>query len=103
LNLVQAFSIMAYELLLARDGARPFKPPRRDAPPATHDEVERLFGDAERALTAIDFFKTRQQDGVMRTLREVLHRSPLDQREAKLIRAMWIEVVRFLERTGVRR
>jgi TrmH family RNA methyltransferase len=103
LNLVQAFSIMAYELLLARDGARPFKPPRRDAPPATHDEVERLFGDAELALTAIDFFKTRQQDGVMRTLREVLHRSPLDQREAKLIRAMWIEVVRFLERTGVRR
>jgi TrmH family RNA methyltransferase len=100
LNLVQAFSIMAYELLLARNDARPFKPPRREAPPASHDDLERLFADAERALMAIDFFKTRQQEGVMRTLREVLHRTPLDQREAKLIRAMWIEVVRFFERTS---
>src|SRR6185503_2287692 len=100
LNLVQAFSIMAYELLLARNEARPFKAPRREAPPATHEEIERLFADAERALETIDFFKTRQQEGVMRTLREVLHRTPLDQREAKLIRAMWIEVVRFFERTS---
>ncbi len=100
LNLVQAFSIIAYELLLARDVARPFKAPRREAIPATQDEVERLFADAERALEAIDFFKTRLRAGVMRTFREVLHRTPLDQREAKLIRAMWIEVVRYMERTS---
>ncbi|MBI4503499.1 MAG: RNA methyltransferase [Gemmatimonadetes bacterium] len=100
LNLVQAFSIMAYELLLARNEARPFKAPRREAPPATHDDMERLFADAERALATIDFFKTRQREGVMRSLREVLHRTPLDQREAKLIRAMWIEVVRFFERVA---
>src|ERR1051326_5557352 len=31
LNLVQAFSIMAYELLLARGEERPFKAPRREA------------------------------------------------------------------------
>jgi TrmH family RNA methyltransferase len=102
LNLVQAFTVIAYELLLARDAGRPFKPPRRPAEPATQQEVERLFGDAERALSAIDFFKTRQQAGVMRTFREVLHRTPLDQREAKLIRAMWIEVVRYLERISPR-
>ena len=101
LNLVQAFTVMAYELLLARDAARPFKAPRREAAPATHDEIERLFADAEHGLDAIDFFKTRQKAGVMRTYREVLHRLPLDQREAKLIRAMWIEIVRFLERNPV--
>ncbi|MBI4419704.1 MAG: RNA methyltransferase [Gemmatimonadetes bacterium] len=100
LNLVQAFSIMAYELLLAR-AIPPLKPARRTAPPATLEELERLFADAERALAAVDFFKTRQRESVMRSLREVLHRTPLDQREAKLIRAMWIEVVRYLERTGV--
>jgi TrmH family RNA methyltransferase len=99
LNLVQAFSIMAYELLLARDQSPSFKQPRRRAPPSTHDDLERIFGDAERALAAIDFFKTRQREGVMRSLREILRRTPLDQREAKLMRAMWIEVVRFLERT----
>jgi TrmH family RNA methyltransferase len=98
LNLAQAFSVMAYELLVARDAARPFKEPRRKAEAATQDDLERLFTDAERSLDAIDFFKTRQKAGVMRTYREVLHRTPLDQREAKLIRAMWIEVVRYLER-----
>ena len=101
LNLVQAFTVMAYELLLARDTARPFKAPRREAPPATREQTEMLFADAERALGAIDFFKTRQRDSVMRSFREVLHRTPMDQREVKLIRAMWIEVVRFLERHGI--
>ncbi len=100
LNLVQAFTVMGYELLLAR-GAAPFKPPRRVAEPATQDELERLFADAGRALGAIDFFKTRQQESVMRTVREVVHRVPLDQREAKLLRAMCIEVLRYLERAGV--
>lgn len=102
LNLVQAFTVMAYELLLAR-GAPPFKAPRREAEPATQDELERLFEDAGKALEAINFFKTRKKESVMRTVREVVHRVPLDQREAKLLRAMCIEVVRYLERTGVAR
>src|SRR2546422_5276253 len=64
---------MLYELALARgDEQRPFKAPRREGPPATVDDLERLFADAEAALRAIDFFKTRQVEGVMRTLREVL-------------------------------
>src|SRR5207253_2430489 len=91
LNLAHAVVLMLYELALARgDEQRPFKAPRREGPPATVDDLERLFADAEAALRAIDFFKTRQVEGVMRTLREVLHRTPLDQREAKLLRAMAI-------------
>jgi tRNA C32,U32 (ribose-2'-O)-methylase TrmJ len=34
----------------------------------------------------------------MRTLREVIHRAPLDEREVKLMRAMAIEVVKYSER-----
>jgi len=99
LNLAHAVVLMLYELALARgDEQRPFKAPRREGPPATVDDLERLFADAEAALRGIDFFKTRQVDGVMRTLREVLHRTPLDQREAKLLRAMAIEVVKYGER-----
>ena len=99
LNLAHAVVLMLYELALARgDEDRPFKAPRREGPPATVNDLERLFADAEAALRVIEFFKTRQVEGVMRTLREVIHRTPLDQREAKLLRAMAIEVVKYGER-----
>ena len=99
LNLGHAVVLMLYELALARgDEGRPFKAPRREGQPATVADLERLFGDAQAALGVIDFFKTRQAEGVMRTLREVLHRAPLDEREAKLLRAIAIEVVKYGER-----
>jgi TrmH family RNA methyltransferase len=99
LNLAQAVGIMAYESWVARGGDDlPLKRPRRRAGPATHEQLEQLFGDWQRALATIDFFKTRQPEHVMRSLREVLFRAELDGREASLIRAMGIEVVRFLKR-----
>src|SRR2546428_12847431 len=99
LNLAHAVVLTLYELALARgDDARPFKAPRREGGPATVDDLERLFADAEAALRVIEFFKTRQVEGVMRTLREVIHRTPLDEREARLLRAMAIEVVKYGER-----
>jgi len=100
LNLAHAVVLMLYELALARgDEARPFKTPRRPGgAPATSQDLERLFGVAEAALRVVDFFKTRQAEGVMRTVREVIHRTPLDEREAKLLRAMAIEVVKYGER-----
>ncbi|HYK82585.1 MAG TPA: TrmJ/YjtD family RNA methyltransferase [Gemmatimonadales bacterium] len=99
LNLAHAVVVMLYELALARgDEARPFKPPRRAGPPAPVAELERLFADVQAALGVIEFFKTRQAEGVLRTVREVLHRAPLDEREAKLFRAMAIEVVKYGER-----
>ncbi len=95
LQLGHAVAIALYELALARgDGDRPFRPPRREAPPATGALLEQLFADAERALDAVDFFKTRERTLIMRTLREVVHRTPLDLREAKLLRAMAIEVAK---------
>jgi TrmH family RNA methyltransferase len=95
LNLGHAVAIALYELALARgDEGRPFKPPRRRAEPATAEDLERFFADAERALTAIGYFKSHVEEQVMRTLREVVHRVPLDQREARLLRAMAIEAAR---------
>jgi TrmH family RNA methyltransferase len=99
LNLGHAAVIVLYELALARgDGERPFKTPRRSAEPATVAEIEQFFSDAEQALQAIEFFKVRDREHVMRTVREVVHRVPLDQREAKLLRAMAIEVVKYRDR-----
>jgi tRNA (cytidine32/uridine32-2'-O)-methyltransferase len=102
LNLAQAVAIMAYESWIARGGeTAPLKPPRKDTPPATSAQLEELFGDWRRALWAVDFFKTRRPDSVMRSFREIVHRAALDGREASLVRAMGIEVVRYLARAGL--
>jgi TrmH family RNA methyltransferase len=101
LNLAQAVAIMAYECWKAAGGeASPLNPPRKRADPATSAQLETLFADWQQALWAIDFFKTRQTENVMRSFREIVFRAELDGREASLVRAMGIEVVRFLERTG---
>lgn len=102
LNLAQAVAIMSYETWLARGGeSQPVKPPRKAAEPATAAQLEALFGDWTNALWAIDFFKTRQSDRVERSIREVFFRADLDGREATLLRAMALEVVRYLERMGL--
>jgi TrmH family RNA methyltransferase len=101
LNLAQAVAIMAYETWNARGGdGLPLKPPRREAAPATSAQLEELFGDWHRALWAIDFFKTRRSESVMRSFREIVFRADLDGREASLVRAMGIEVARYLQRVG---
>ena len=103
LNLAHAVGVLCYESWLARqERALPLKPPRREAQPAPSGRLELLFRDWERALWAIEFFKTRQPDTVMRSVREAMFRAELDWREASLLRAMALETVRFLERSGTR-
>jgi tRNA (cytidine32/uridine32-2'-O)-methyltransferase len=102
LNLAQAVAVMAYESWLARGGEDlPLKRARKDTDAATSAQLEDLFDDWRRALWAIDFFKTRRPESVMRSFREIIHRAAPDGREATLVRAMGIEVVRYLERAGV--
>ncbi len=101
LNLAQAVLVMAYELWMQAQGAaQSFRPPRRDAPPAPVELLEKLFADAEAALWTIDFFKSRQTESVMRTLREIIRRADPDAREAGFLRAMAIEVVKYVRRIG---
>lgn len=102
LNLAQAVAIMSYECWNAREGSEQArKPPRRRAVRARAEDLTNLFQDAERTLWAIDFFKSRNPENVMRSLREALYRADLDGREARLLRAMALETVNYLARTGV--
>ena len=99
LNLAQAAVIAMYELRLAApEHARARRAPRKDAPPATSEQFERLFADIEQALRAIEFFKTRNGELVLRTVRSLTFRAAPDAREIDLVRAMAIEVSRALER-----
>jgi TrmH family RNA methyltransferase len=101
LNLAQAVLVIAYEVLLAAEGARPFKEPRRAAARAGRDELESLFTEVEASLHAIDFFKAHKVTHIMRTVREVLVRADMDERETALFKAMAYEVRNFLARHGL--
>ena len=102
LNLAQAVVIALYELhLAAGDATRVLAPPRHDVPPASAAQYEQLFADASRALTAIDFYKTRESEHVMRTVRSLAGRAAPDAREISLLRAMSIEVLRTIDRLGI--
>jgi len=103
LNLAQAVLIGLYELhLSAGDATRALAPPRKDAPPATEAQLEQYYADVERSLASIEFFKTRQVEHIMRTVRSLTVRASPDARELSLIRAMALEVVRYLERSDRR-
>jgi TrmH family RNA methyltransferase len=101
LNLAQAVLLGMYELhLAAADATRALAPPRKHAPPATMEEYELLFADVERGLYATDFFKTRYHEHIMRSLRSIFFRAAPDGREIALLRAVFIEIVRTVERVS---
>jgi TrmH family RNA methyltransferase len=99
LNLAQAALLVCYELWIAGPGSDQKLPkPRKHAPPATPAELEQLFEDVHRGLAAIDFYKKRDPDMIMRTMRAVLRRAHVSSREAKLLRAVYIEIRKVIER-----
>ena len=99
MNLAQAALIGLYELhLAAGDSTRQLPPPRKDAPPPTEAMLEQFYADAQESLDAIEFFKTRQTEHIMRTVRSLTSRAAPDARELSLIRAMAFEIRRFMER-----
>ena len=101
LNLAQAVLIALYELhLAAGDATRTLAPPRKSTPPPTTAELEQFFVDAQRALAAIDFFKTRNVEHIMRSVRSMTMRAAPDSRELSLARSFALEVLNYLARTG---
>ncbi|MEP7065418.1 MAG: RNA methyltransferase [Gemmatimonadota bacterium] len=98
LNLAQAVLIALYELHLVADASRAIAPPRKDAPPASAEQLQRFFTDADKALAAVDFFRTRNEELVLRSLRSLTYRAAPDAREIDLMRSIAIELMRALDR-----
>ena len=99
LNLAQAVLVGLYELhVLAGDATRRLGRHRKHAPAATQAQQELTIADAELSLAALDFFRTRNPEHVMRSMRSLLYRAGPDAREIELVRAMAIEVRRALDR-----
>ncbi len=100
LNLAQAVLLITYELRMAGPGGRAPLPTHRKAAgrKANSAEMQRLFEETEVALHAIDFYKKRNPEAIMRSLRAIARRADLDSREANLLRAIAIEVRKYLDR-----
>lgn len=96
LNLAQAVLLLLYEL--RRHAADPPPTMLSSQPPATTASYETLFATCQKALQAIEFFKTGQSEQTMRHLRTVLFRASLDQHEVALLTAMAREVINFVRR-----
>jgi tRNA/rRNA methyltransferase len=97
LNLSQAVLLIGYELHLAASDA-PAELPRakRKAEPSTALERKALFEQIDAALVALDFYKGKNPEAIMRTVRAILRRAGVNGREAALLRAMGIEVQKAL-------
>jgi tRNA/rRNA methyltransferase/tRNA (cytidine32/uridine32-2'-O)-methyltransferase len=97
LNLSQAVLLVGYELLLAAtSGSHALPRPRHATSRADALQMRALFEQCEAALGAIDFFKGKNPQAIMRTVRAVLRRAELTVREATLLRAMGIETQKAL-------
>ncbi len=98
LNLAQAVLIVAYELHLAAE--LPTPPARREPYPlASATQLETVFETIEQALWAVEFFKSGHAEGILRTLRSLVHRAEPDTREAALLTAICLETSHFLRRS----
>ena len=99
LNVAQAVLVACYELhLAAGDATRRIERHKHAAPLPKHDEWERALADIDRALAAIAFYRTRNPEHIMRSVRSLLNRAGPDSRELTLVRAMGIEVLRTIDR-----
>jgi tRNA (cytidine32/uridine32-2'-O)-methyltransferase len=102
LNLAQATLLVLYQLFQRAGGEdQTYRPPRRSAPAAPSSLLEDLFADLERTLDAIEFLKARPRTSTLRSLRVALFRARLDVRQASLLRAVAIEVRRYMHRKGI--
>jgi TrmH family RNA methyltransferase len=99
LNVAQAVNIALYELhLAAGDATREVARHKHHAALPKHEEWERALGDIDRALAGIAFYRTRNPEHIMRSVRSLLNRAGPDSRELTLVRAMGIEVLRTIDR-----
>lgn len=104
LNLGQAVLLNVWEVFRVASGIAVEEPqvslsrPDSEHPPAKLETMEHLFGLAEQVLDKTGFFKTPSNEHIMRTVRSVLMRAGLDQRE----QALWFGIFREVDKSLAR-
>lgn len=87
LNLAAAVQVLSYELRkAASSGSRPERSP--ESPPASREELERLFLHFESVLWDRDFLDRNNPQHLMRRLRRLFNRAEPDYNEVQILRGI---------------
>lgn len=98
INLAQAVLLLSYEVFLAAGEVEgPLPRGRRSTRPATQEEMENTYAALEEGLHRIDFYKAREPEAILRTLRTLISRAEPDLQEAGLLRAIGFEIGKYLD------
>ena len=98
INLAQAVLLLSYEVFLAAGGEEKTLPRgKRSTRLATLEELENSYAALEEGLHRIDFYKAREPESILRTLRTLISRAEPDIQEAGLLRAIGFEIGKYLD------
>jgi len=105
LNLAAAVQVLAYEVRMAvLEGEQ--QPAEREPGfgelPASHDQLEGLFGQFGETLDQIDFHKGRAPESAMRKLRRLFMKADLSEQEVRLLRGILADAQRMARLAGER-
>ncbi|HVJ38558.1 MAG TPA: RNA methyltransferase [Stenotrophomonas sp.] len=105
LNLAAAVQVLAYEarLALLRASQASLAPVAEQSlreGPASHAQMEGLFGQFGQTLEEIDFHKGRSPDSAMRKLRRLFLRASLTEQEVRLLRGILSDAQRMAMLAG---
>lgn len=98
LNLAAAVQVLAYEVRMAELGdaaAVPVAIPGHGEAPASHAQLEGMFGQLGDTLDQIDFHKGRAPESAMRKLRRLFLRTELSEQEVRLLRGILSDAQRM--------
>jgi tRNA/rRNA methyltransferase len=97
LNLAQAVAICAYELYRHGAGTEGREPAVVTSPPATQQELDRLFGRLRASLEKIHFLYGDKADTLMLAVRHLLTRAQLSVMETKLLHGLARQIDWYVE------
>lgn len=97
MNLAQAVVVTLYEFRRALTQREVLEPRGQVRPLAEAGEIEAMFEHLEIALGQIGFLSTKNPEHIMATLRALLSRTGLDEREVRVLRGLSRQVKWFAE------
>ena len=102
LNLAAAVQVLAYEVRMAvlEGQAQPQREPEFGEAPASHGQLEGLFGQFGETLEQIDFHKGRAPESAMRKLRRLFMKADLSEQEVRLLRGILADAQRMARLAG---
>lgn len=103
LNLGQAVLLLLWEIFRVAEDVpieviEAAQRPETEFAPATVEGIDRMLDEAEKSLEAIQFFKSSGREHIVRSVRSVLTRAQLDERELAIWFGIFKEIREFMKR-----